>query len=217
MEQLKNEAELIGSKMVACDAQCKDINSNRASGVLPRCLFFETRGGTFGAVVVGLNPGISSKQERNFYCQHGATYNSTNEFWIQHLKNTNRYYCRTRRLVDALGLDGPLWWTELAKCESMPDVRFLSVQTLRYCGGRFLHWELRVVPKSWPVVAVGREAFKALAYLLPDRTVLGCPHPTGSRGYFDRLFDNGALSQEVNELARECLAAPMPVAKWLTV
>lgn len=217
MEHLKNEAELIGSKMVSCNADCEGVNSNLAAGILPRCLFLEPRGGALGAVVVGLNPGISGKLERDFYCQHKSTYSSTNEFWNQHLKDSNRYYSRARRLINALGLDGPLWWTELAKCESMPGLRFLPVQTLRYCGGRFLHHELRVVPESWPVVAIGREAFNALAYLLPNRIVLGCPHPTGSRGHFDKLFDNGILSQEVSKVATECLAASTAVAKWLAV
>ena len=38
-----------------------------------------------------------------------------------------------------------------------------------------------MIPR-WPLVALGREAYKALAYLYPARTVIGVPHPTGAYG-----------------------------------
>ena len=117
--------------------------------------------------------------------------------------------------MDAIGLQGPIWWTELVKCESIPKTK-LPIQTLRYCAGRFLHRELMCVPEDWLVLAVGREAFNALAYMLPKRTVIGFPHPTGSWGrQFHDLLDKGELTKKVTQKVTACLSAPAAQAIWL--
>lgn len=52
------------------------------------------------------------------------------------------------------------------------------------------------MPSDWPLVAVGWEAYKALAYLHPSRVVIGVPHPTASRGQFSKLFEQRKLREE---------------------
>jgi hypothetical protein len=42
--------------------------------------------------------------------------------------------------------------------------------------------------QKWPIFGVGGEAYKAIAYRFPERTVIGVPHPTGSHGHFAALF-----------------------------
>ncbi len=76
--------------------------------------------------------------------------------------------------------------------------------------------ELHAVPPDWPVIGVGAEAYKALAYLEPSRTVLGVPHPTGSWGRFFALFAaDGKLRPEVAGQARQALENAVPTAAWL--
>ncbi|MEW5784407.1 MAG: hypothetical protein AB1767_04890 [Bacillota bacterium] len=104
----------------------------------------------------------------------------------------------------------------MAKCETAPGKKSLPLQALRYCGARFLYRELDVIPADWVIIAVGREAYKALAYLMPARTILGCPHPTGSHGHFNNLFKGDTLVPEAREIVEVCLESKEPVAAWLT-
>ena len=214
MDELRSRIEAIGTEVVGCDAQCDGIERDVAAGILPRCLYLEERGAGRGAVVVGLNPGRADNTERQFHMDHGATYRAIDKYWRLYVLGKNRYYNRTQQSVDALGLEGPIWWTELAKCQSKPDVGVLSTQTLRYCGKRYLRRELESVPPDWVVIAVGRQAFDAIAYLLPDRIVIGCPHPTGSFGRW--LLDGDVLGDEPAGIAAKCLDSTDPVAVWLT-
>jgi hypothetical protein len=58
--------------------------------------------------------------------------------------------------------------------------------------------ELEVIPSDWPLIAVGKETFKVLAYLYPTHVIIGVPHPTGSYGHFSRLFYmNGELINKI--------------------
>lgn len=113
-------------------------------------------------------------------------------------------------LVDQIDLRGPMLWTELAKCESTKDVRGVPLATLRTCAGRYLKREIDVLPDSWPLIAVGGEAFKALAYLHPNRVIIGVPHPTGSHGHFARLFPDRQLLPHVRSLVGERMESKPP-------
>jgi hypothetical protein len=72
------------------------------------------------------------------------------------------------------------------------------------------------MPPDWPAIEVGTEAYKALAYLEPARTVLGVPHPTGSRGQFFALFSNGALRPKIVATVKGALAESSPVTVWIS-
>jgi hypothetical protein len=117
-------------------------------------------------------------------------------------------------LADALGLEGRILWTELAKCESATG-KTVPLQTLRTCSATFLQRELKAVPEKWPLLAAGRETYKALAYQFPSRTILGVPHPTGSRGDFDALFENGLLLEAAKTKGVRTLASH-GASFWLT-
>jgi hypothetical protein len=186
--------------MVACTSPCAGIHRDQAIGSLPRCLVLEERSGGGGCAVVGINPGRASERERAFYVERGCSYESVVEFWREVNGYSHPYYARLRKLIDALGIAGPILWTELAKCENAPGTAGLPpLQTLRRCAGLYLSREIALLAADAPLLGVGAEAFKACAYLYPDRTVIGVPHPTGSRGHFSRLFANGVIVPGVRE------------------
>ncbi len=181
--------DVIGAKLVACQKGCEGIACNQEIGVLPRCLMLETEGRSqeMGSVIVGLNPGRSKTREREFYRLNGQTYDQEKAFWDLEISQ-HQYYKRLRRLVDDFGLSGAILWTELVKCEnSAADLP--PLQTFRTCSDTYLKQELKEIPDSWPLIAVGRKSYDALAYMFAERIVVGVPHPTGSFGnHFHGLF-----------------------------
>lgn len=206
----------LGDNLVRCTVDCEGVAHNVSAGVLPRCMVFEDRlDDALGCVVVGLNPGRCPQSEREFYLKRGCTYHSELEFWEQtssHIK----YNTLMRKFLAAAGLAGDVLWTELAKCECGADEPTIPpVQTLRRCAGLYLSQELGAMPEEWPVIAVGSDAFRAVAFLEPNRRVLGIPHPTGSRGHFARLFEGDVLRSDVSTAVSGALDSDEPVARWL--
>ena len=206
----------IGDEMVSCDESCARISNHPSKGVLPRCLFLEEGSGSIGAVIIGLNPGISSKAERSFYIENGATYDSTLKFWDSQVRSKVKYYTKLRGFLKQAGCEGTLLWTELAKCENEPGFSgALPIQTYRTCAHLYLKRELELIPKEWAVFAVGREAYNASAYLLADRSVIGVPHPTGSRGQFANICPGGNIAKSVKDTITEVLKSKTPMTTWL--
>ncbi len=205
----------IGRSLVRCTNSCVGITNDRLSGILPRCLYFERdgRSESDGCVMVGLNPGGSDEKEQEYFKRYGTTYSAWLEFWN---KNNHRfpYHTKLRKMADQLELYGPILWTELAKCESS-DNCLPPLQTFRVCAGLYLRKELEVIPEEWPIFAVGKETYKALLYLFPTRAVIGVPHPTGSWGNFQRLFEknSGRLLKPVQALVNSAQTASEAV--WL--
>lgn len=185
-EDLDAVIRSIGQRLVACTLTCEGTQRDPEHGIIPRCLVLETDGRANGpgVAVVGLNPGRSSEREQRFYQKNGICYQSVLDFWGESARPAKNvaYYRRLRNLMDDLGLTGPILWTELVKCES-PRGEHPPLQTCRTCMDNFLARELEEIP-DWSLVGVGREAFTALAYRYPTRTVLGVPYPTGSYGHF---------------------------------
>jgi hypothetical protein len=217
MSDLAAQIRSIGEELVQCRKACEGISCDHASGQIPRCLFLDVEGRSAarGSAVVGLNPGRAAAPERTSYVKAGGTYNSVVAWYNDHGRR-HPYVKHLQRLLELLELGGPVLWTELAKCENSPDqTGLLPLQTFRTCTATFLDRELEVLPPDWPLLAVGVEVYKALAYRFPSRTVLGLPHPTGSRGHFANLFDGAALRADVAKSARSVLLSPAGMAVWL--
>lgn len=203
---LSRDIYRIGRKLVKCTNGCEDVNCNPSEGVLPRCLILESASGQCqnmggnndpGCAIVGLNPGNSNGHlglhERNFYMKNGCSYRSVADWFNLH-GAANRYNYRMRELVRGVSIKGQILWSELAKCENSPSHNgALSEQTYRICAGAYLTKEIGLLPADWPLFGVGRESYKALAYLFPSRAVIGVPHPTGSRGHFHALFNGNNI------------------------
>lgn len=214
MTDIASRIREIGEELVRCTRRCKGIRRKR-EGCIPRCLFLEAakRRGSRGVAVVGMNLGQSINSERRYYLENGCTFESV-QGWIAEHGLQYPYYAQLRKLVDAFALHGPVLWTELAKCENDDDVTRLPLQTFRTCTEAFLRHEIEALPNDWPLIAVGREAYNGLAYRFPSRTVIGVPHPTGSRGHFHRLFGGNDLHPDAVVGLRKVLRATGMVI-WL--
>ncbi len=215
---IRNAIWNIGEDLVKCTETCADVIHDVSTGVLPRCLILDNkeRHGR-GCLVAGINPGRSKSSEREFYKSKKSSYDAVNTFWME----TGRhfaYYKKLRHFVDSVGLTGPIIWSDLAKCENGAQHNgLISLQTLRTCTGRYLRKELQAIPKNWPVIGVGAEAYKALAYLEPKRTVIGIPHPTGSHGQFSALCKKGKILESAKREINRTLSSATPIATWIAV
>ncbi|MDH7516919.1 MAG: hypothetical protein QHH19_01015 [Candidatus Thermoplasmatota archaeon] len=182
------EIDDIGKRLVGCKYHCEGVTNKPREGILPRCLIFEHRKGKNGSVVVGLNPGKAKKREQEFYLDHNNTYESVKKYWDDKVKNL-KYYSNLRELISMLGFDGPIVWTDLAKCQSSHKNGVVPIQTMRTCIDTYLRREIELFP-SYTIFGVGNIAFEFCALSFPEHFVVGIPHPTGSYGNFSRLIKN---------------------------
>lgn len=214
MPTLGEHIAAIGAELVACNRRCEGVVADLAKGVVPRGLVLESRTEACpGAIFVGMNPGQGDNAERTAM-RADASYQSTVDFLRRRRLTAHQYYLRLRALADASGFRGHLLWTELAKCQSAPDFRgSLPLETSRTCAATFLRREVEATPPSWPVFAIGRDAYGAAALLFSDRAVLGVAHPTGSWGNWHSMFTGGALRSDVRA-AIERVAATRRAA-WI--
>ena len=197
-DQLRNEIAAIGERLVVCGENCAGIKRNQAEGILPRCLILETerRKTSRGSIVCGINPAPAQLREVEFYRKNGALYQSLLLWWEEYKLKDIPYYARLRAFVSGLGFDGPILWTDIAKCQNESDDVKLSIkdhpQTFRRCSALFLTKEIEKCPQDWPIIAAGSEAYRALLYLCPNRALIGVPHPTGQYAstHFLKLFDD---------------------------
>ena len=215
MDTLQRRIDVLGAELVVCGDGCAGIVQRQAEGILPRSLFLERpHAPGRGCLAVGLNPGTSKPVEREFYLKNGATYDRVKEYRTR--ISDGPYFARTRSVIDEMGLTGPIIWSNLAKCENKSDRDGLPpLQTLRHCTRRFLARELHESPSDWIVLAIGWEAYRALAYREPERTVIGIPHPTGGYRDFRKMLNAGFLLSEVKNRALAAVNSHEPSAVWL--
>ena len=215
MSALPERIDRLGIDLVSCKDGCTGIVQRQSAGVLPRSLFLERADATGrGCVAVGLNPGTSKPAERDFYIKYGITYDLVKDYRTR--ISEKPYFARTRSVIDQLGLTGPIVWSNLAKCENESDRDGLPpLQTLRHCTRRFLVRELQECPPDWVVLGIGWEAYRALAYLVPEHTVIGIPHPTGGYRDFRKMWDTGRFRSEIKSRAIAALDLREPTAVWL--
>jgi len=213
---VEESIEQLGAELVQCTDGCAGIWLDRSRGIVLRTLFLERAAAPGrGSVAVGLNPGTSKESERSYYREGAASYARLKEYSLK-LANIP-YFARTRSIIDQLGLIGPILWSNLAKCENESGRKGLPpLQTLRHCTRRFLQRELSAVPANWAVLGLGWEAYRALAYILPDRPVVGIPHPTGGfRDFRKMLLDGVRLRPDILVRAGSVLRSDEPSTVWL--
>jgi hypothetical protein len=204
----------LGKELVTCADNCAGIWLDPRKGILPRSLFLERPEAVGrGCLAVGLNPGRSKPRERAFYLKAGISYDRLKMYRASIAGIA--YLARARSIIDQLGLSGPILWTNLAKCENESGRKGLPpLQTLRHCTRRFLMRELAAT-SPWAVLGIGWEAYRALAYLVPERAVIGIPHPTGGFRDFRKMLASGHLLEEIKSRAARHLNSPEPGAVWL--
>jgi len=179
----------IGSGLVKCNFKCEGVVNDKKKGIIPRCLIYEGRNGKNGAIVIGINPGKSSKEEQKFLLKGNCNYQAILDFWDLKAKNF-AYYKKSRELITDLGFTGDILWTDLAKCECRGKNGDVPIQTLRICIDRFLEKEIKALSDNFVIIALGNVAFNFCSLRFPDRFVIGLPHPTGAYGTFARLRKN---------------------------
>jgi len=193
----------IGQCLVSCALNCDGIRNEPKNGIIPRCLYFENPKDLKepDCIIVGINPGISKKREREYYKKNGASYEVMKRYFEEKILKV-RYFKKLRDFAKGIGLGKAILWTELCKCENKIKGKPPPLQTFRTCVKNFLQEELRLFPKT-PLIAVGNQVFQALSYMFPDRFIIGVPHPTGSYGNFARLFDEkGKLREKYKKMAK---------------
>jgi hypothetical protein len=179
------------------------------------------RAGRIGAVVCGLNPARSNREEHDYYIAHGPSYESVVAFWNKRIGHIP-YYQKLRRLMDELKLAGPILWTDTVKCEKQNQLpaftHYLFPDTVRRCAANYLHSELAACPSDWIAIGVGRDAFITSSLLCPGRFVLGVPHCTGqfAVAQFDSLFIGDRLRPQIVSRLRNAQAHEPTGALWLT-
>lgn len=197
---IKSQCASIEREFVVCHRHCAGIVNDPHKGILPRGLHYEVGdGGDLGIISCGMNPGRSKPAERSFYLKNNNTAEAVNAYYTTR-NFTFPYFNKVRGFLTAFGHRGPILWTNIAKCEAPTQNRISfdsHPQTFRTCSNLFLKREINIAPESWLILACGKDAFAALAYLLPKRRILGIPHPTGATPNFSRLFgDRGQLKPE---------------------
>jgi hypothetical protein len=185
MQIFKSKIDEIGQKVTNCIfcLKCKEeggTNYDRASGIIPRCLFFEERKENKEIVIaIGQNPGLSGKNEREELANI-HNYSVVKEFFNTKYKG-HPFYKRATNLIETLGLNGHILWTELAKCEG----KHIINETLAFCASNYLVEELEHAKKNYKkvtIIALGKRTYNSLIFLFPNQKILGVPHPTGSWG-----------------------------------
>jgi hypothetical protein len=194
--------ERLGERLVVCNYPgCKGNVRNQnidkdKSGIVPRCLIWEDRDRPGrGCIVVGINPGHAEGPEQDAM-RADASYKGVKTFWDKHIK-IKSYYKWPSKVVRELGFDGPILWTELAKCETInKEMKVLPLQTFRNCMKQ--HLEEIELFSEYQIVTLGDLVFDAISYRFPNRSVIGIPHPK-SYGQFHKLFENGKTSNPVKK------------------
>jgi hypothetical protein len=208
-------------EIARCQRTCDDVDWRPAEGHLPRGLWLDIEAGEGDGdvIIVGQNPGQPLPQESKIYKARASSsaedlVTAMNAFVASEVLPKHKYYKLMRNAARELGFKGRILWTDLAKC-SAPDGRKLPVHehlpTYSRCMNAWLRNEVAKVPE-WPVLAAGRATFDALWPLLPERLLVGVPHPTGSRGAFARLFREKKLELQARakwEDARQRQVTPI--------
>lgn len=166
----------IANEMAVCSTGCAGVTNAPRAGRPPRGLVLETQGrhGS-GAIVVGQNPGKAGRVEAQHYRVNGSGYKQQLAAWHALIRDQVAYFVLLRQLLAHLKLDGPILWTDVAKCEGTNP----PLGTLMTCSQRYLARELSVIPADWPVIAAGAQAFHAIGFMAGLRPVVGLRHPTG--------------------------------------
>ncbi|GMA64212.1 hypothetical protein NZD89_02505 [Alicyclobacillus fastidiosus] len=191
VSQIEEEIERIANEMIYCNHQCsgEDIVCNLSTGQIPRCLYFEhenRNSNSPGIVVIGMNPGWSDVDEQDDYkkwlSQKALSYkNLLNRFESEGFGEVGKFYPPIRTILKHLQLDGPILWTEVAKCESQKRDEKTKVplkrRTTSICSRLYLSREIQVIPEDWLFLAVGLDAYETVLPLSPRNPLIGCYHP----------------------------------------
>ena len=217
--KLDKLVRMIAEQMACCKQECEGVNWDKNLGYIPRVPLADIKGcgNGPGMVIVGMHPARTSYNERKLNFRKVFSENNFQEKRGAQLLAQVRYFGQIRELirplVERLGFDGPILWTEMVKCETKAG-QDMPMQTRRICSALYFLEEMKAIPKEWPLVAVGQKVFDALCYLFPERPIVGIPHPRASSRYFNSLkkeAQTGNIRIPVESWEND----EYPIAVWL--
>ncbi len=211
MQSISEQIAVIGQRMMDDKTwqSFSDIDYQPEQGIIARCLYYEIDGRKGkSAIIVGMNPGRARPEETIYFTDKAnRNYPAAVRYWELNRKDYINFYGPLRDLADKTGLTGPILWTELVKCQSNKNVKALSLNTIRYSISNYLSKEISLIPENTPLIAVGNHAFELLAYVYPNRKIIGVPHPSkGNFGYHYAYQKGKVISDQLIELVRQCLS-----------
>lgn len=185
ISDIGSKIDKLGNELVHCSKRCKDIRNKPKDGILPRGMNFQNGNSKKSAVIiVGINPGNCDDKEKKYYIHNGVSYGNSKRYFRQWSPKWE-YFTRARIIAKELGVDGPILWTNLCKCEGKP-----TCETFKTCTTEFLEKELALFPPQTPIIALGNKPYYQLIGMKKFSTVIGVPHPTGlGASKFLALFD----------------------------
>lgn len=181
MNQLENKINKIGEDMIGDRkwADFDDIDYAPKKGIIPRGLYLENLGNSNskGAIIVGLNPGRAKRTKELKCLSKCNNYKKVVECWKEISCNYSGFYMPLRNFIRKVGLRGFILWTNLVPCQNKSrNNKSPSIKTIRYSVNTYLKKQVDLIPKA-PIIAVGRDPFRLLAYMFSDRKVIGITHP----------------------------------------
>ncbi len=210
IKKISSEIDKIGEDLVKCNNNCEGVcggnEEDKKKGIMPRCLYFEERHGEGGIIVVGMNPGVADekyeknefldKEKRNYPC-----YKSFFEKKMLRVDGKN-YYNPVRKVVDKLGFNGSILWTEIVKCQCAEKKKNLTKETKIICANNFLKKEVKTTPSDWQIITIGNPAYDLCSKLFSKRKIIGIYHNSGqARRYWKKFLKkfNETTKDEIRE------------------
>jgi hypothetical protein len=191
VKDIESKIEIIANQLIYCNHLCNaaEIVCGLENGHIPRCLFFEHAGRNshnIGTIVVGLNPGTAGLKEKEEYIswleKGQLEYKNIVNRFLNSGYPEGFYYGPVRKILNALNLDGPILWTEVAHCESKLNDKGkklpLKRLTTSICSRNYLSKEIKSVPNDWIVIGVGKIAYELLLPMFPEHRLVGISHPS---------------------------------------
>ncbi|MFA6593890.1 MAG: hypothetical protein WCT16_01405 [Candidatus Buchananbacteria bacterium] len=175
-EKIYNE---LGKQLVNCNFNCSGINNNKKFGYFPRLLFIEKGNDNGkGAIIIGLNPGKCGESERKWVSKNQDYWVNQKDYYSNNLLKW-KYFRRVKELLNLLGYQGDILWTNLVKCECIGSNGDLPIQTIRTCVNKFLKNEIDSLLPQCDIFAIGNQSFGISSVAFPNNFVIGLPHSSG--------------------------------------
>ncbi|MCK4243398.1 hypothetical protein KAX03_00810 [Candidatus Bathyarchaeota archaeon] len=218
MKKIGDRIEDLGNRIVRCRERCEGVKNKQDEGYYPRVFFLDPEDASqVELVIVGKNPGKSTRLERKFYLTLAernpdriATFKDCQRVW-RSIADEHNYFLKPRHLLKELGLNlNGLLWAEVAFCEKSDSVGKVPEKTFRKCSNCFLTEILKLLSDRKYVVCLGEKAFQYVKNLPNSNRlkVIRVHHPTGARifaNYFQKANKKENIRVTERKLKREIL------------
>jgi len=196
-------------KMLGCKERCNGVLNDIGNGIIPRGMIYEascSSGDSPLIVVVGPNPGNSSKKEKEKVKEINKINNllkglgfdgKPEEFFgkvnSSQSKNDSgeEYYPKIRKFIQCVmetlicdNGDMEIYWTELIKCEGK-----INCYIINKCYENYLKEEINLLKKLCQkryFISIGKSSYEFLDSIpeMKEEFLIGIPHPSGRNKWY---------------------------------